>query len=158
MTQATITPNLDAVICEIDIAAPPARVFEALTDVKQLTTWWGAEPTVSLKFWQIDPRLGGHWRMESSGCGQIEVNGVTNFESHGTIVEFDPPRALAYTWIANWHDNPSQETLVRWELAPTTSGTKVKVTHSGLSQLATARRDYSGGWPGVLELLKNFLN
>jgi hypothetical protein len=33
----------------------------------------------------------------------------------------------------------------------------VKVTHSGLADLAVARKDYSGGWPGVVEMLKKFV-
>jgi hypothetical protein len=33
----------------------------------------------------------------------------------------------------------------------------VKVTHSGLAQEPTARKDYSGGWPGVVEQLKKFI-
>jgi hypothetical protein len=32
----------------------------------------------------------------------------------------------------------------------------VTVTHSGLSHEAIARKDYSGGWAGVLDMLKNF--
>ena len=69
-------------------------------------------------------------------------------------VEYDPPRVLAYTWIANWHDDPSRSTLVRWELTPKLGGTRVKVTHSGLSTLPVARKEYSGGWPEVVEMLK----
>jgi uncharacterized protein YndB with AHSA1/START domain len=30
----------DIVACEIEIAAPPERVFEALTDEKQLSRWF----------------------------------------------------------------------------------------------------------------------
>jgi uncharacterized protein YndB with AHSA1/START domain len=71
--------------------------------------------------------------------------------------EFDPPRLLAYTWIANWHDRPSQRTVVRWELAKFGDGTRVKVTHSGLSQQPIARKDYKGGWSGVVESLKKFV-
>ena len=72
-------------------------------------------------------------------------------------MEFDPPRVLAYTWFGNWHDDPTSRTLVRWELTPKQGGTHVKVTHSGLALLPIARKDYSGGWPGVVEQLKKFL-
>jgi uncharacterized protein YndB with AHSA1/START domain len=46
---------------------------------------------------------------------------------------------------------------VRWELTPSASGTHVKVTHSGLVQEPEARKDYIGGWPGVVEKLKQFV-
>jgi hypothetical protein len=36
-------------------------------------------------------------------------------------------------------------------------GTRVKVTHSGLAEEPEARKDYSGGWPGVVEFLKIFV-
>jgi hypothetical protein len=42
-------------------------------------------------------------------------------------------------------------------LTPSKDGTRVKVTHSGLAQEAGARKDYSGGWPGVVESLKKFV-
>jgi len=46
--------------------------------------------------------------------------------------------------------------MVRWELTATASGTHVKVTHSNLAGEDVARKDYAGGWPGVLEKLKKF--
>jgi uncharacterized protein YndB with AHSA1/START domain len=46
---------------------------------------------------------------------------------------------------------------VRWELTAQADGTHVKVTHSGLSNLPIARKDYSGGWPGVMDMLKRFI-
>jgi uncharacterized protein YndB with AHSA1/START domain len=36
-------------------------------------------------------------------------------------------------------------------------GTLVKVTHSGLVQEDVARNDYQGGWPGVVEQLKAYI-
>ena len=47
--------------------------------------------------------------------------------------------------------------MVRWEFSPDAAGTCVKVTHCGLAQEIAARKDYSGGWPGVLEMLKKFV-
>jgi uncharacterized protein YndB with AHSA1/START domain len=86
----------------------------------------------------------------------VSVNGVSEFECHGEIMEYHPPRLLVYTWIANWHVDKQRKTVVRWELTPTASGTRVKVTHSGLAQEPAARKDYSGGWVGVVEGLKRF--
>jgi len=51
----------------------------------------------------------------------------------------------------------SRRTIVRWELAPTKTGTHVKVTHSGLAHEAASRKDYSNGWPGVMDMLKKFV-
>jgi uncharacterized protein YndB with AHSA1/START domain len=41
MATATITPDQNAVVAEIFIAAPPTRVFQAISDPNQLPQWWG---------------------------------------------------------------------------------------------------------------------
>lgn len=154
MPTTIITPDQDSIVTQIEIAAPPERVFQALTDAKQLKRWFGS-PECPAKIWQMDAGPGGHYRYVTEK-GAVVVNHVSQFECHGEIVEYDPPRVLAYTWIANWHDDVTRRTIVRWELTPKSTGTLVKVTHSGLTQLPIARRDYTGGWPGVLEMLKKF--
>jgi len=155
MTTTIITPDQDAVVSEIQIAAPPARVFKALSDAGELKQWF-TSPECPAKSWQMDARAGGRYAYETEK-GSIVVNGVSQFECHGKILECDPPRVLAYTWIGNWHDDPRSRTVVRWELTPKGSGTHVRVTHSGLSTLPVARQDYTGGWPGVVEQLKKFV-
>jgi uncharacterized protein YndB with AHSA1/START domain len=148
------TADNDVLVTEIHIAAPPERVFKALTDSQELIRWF-TSPECPAKLWEMDARPGGSYRYATEK-GTVVVNGVTEFECHGEILELDPPRFLAYTWIANWHDDKSRPTVVRWELTPDATGTRVKVSHSGLSQENVARKDYSGGWPGVLEMLKSF--
>ena len=155
MTAATITPNQDAVITEIQIAAPPDRVFQALIDPQQVMQWWSSE-ACQIESFSMEPKRGGRWIYDTKQSN-LNVNGVNRFHCEGEVLEYDPPRLLAYTWIANWHDDKSRRTVVRWELVPTANGTQVKVTHSGLTHEATARKDYSGGWLGVLAQLKNFV-
>ena len=158
MSSAQITTGQDSIVTEIEVAAPPERVFTALTDPKQLMRWWRGEDTCKPKLWEMDARVGGRWRFETADPnGEIIVNGISDFKANGEILEYDPPRVLAYTWIANWHDQPGRTTLVRWELTPVGKGTRVKVTHSGLAEEPVARKDYSGGWPGVVEFLKTFV-
>jgi len=153
MKPATISNN-DAIVTEIQIAAPPDRVFKALTDPKALMRWFNS-PECPVKSWEMDARPGARYRY-STEQGTIVVNNVSELECHGEILEIDPPRLLVYTWIANWQDDKSRRTIVRWELTPEATGTRVKVTHSGLAEEDIARKDYSGGWPGVLENLKTF--
>jgi uncharacterized protein YndB with AHSA1/START domain len=108
-----------------------------------------------MKFWQKDARLGGSYGYTTEP-GDFSVNGIREFQCHGEILELDPPVLLVYTWIGNWHVDSARKTVVRWELTPIVSGTHVKVTHSGLAQEPEARKDYSGGWTGVMENLKQF--
>ncbi len=155
MTTTMVTPDQDAIVSEIQVAAPPERVFHALSDAGELQRWFGS-PECPVKFWKMDARVGGRYSYATEQ-GSVVVNGISRFECHGKILEFDPPRLLAYTWIGNWHDDPKSSTIVRWELTPTDKGTHVRVTHSGLGNLPVARQDYSGGWPEVVAMLKKFV-
>jgi uncharacterized protein YndB with AHSA1/START domain len=155
----------DAVTCETEIEAPPARVFAALTDPKQLVAWWGQEPSVEIAKFEMDARAGGRWHFrwkpapgaDHGGVGeQLRRNGAREFEAHGEILEYAPPRLLVWSWIANWHEHPTQPTVVRWDLTPIPKGTHVRVTHSVLKNEPISRKDYGSGWMGVLRLLKSF--
>jgi uncharacterized protein YndB with AHSA1/START domain len=154
MPTALVAANNDSIVTEIHIAAPAERVFKALTQPRELVRWF-KNPSCPDHLWEMDARLGGRYRYVTEK-GTVVVNGVSEFECHGEILEIDPPHLLVYSWIANWHDDKSLRTVVRWELTSDAAGTNVKVTHSGLAQENVARKDYSGGWPGVLEMLKQF--
>ncbi|MGA7907127.1 MAG: SRPBCC domain-containing protein [Candidatus Sulfotelmatobacter sp.] len=151
MATVNITPDRDAVISEIEIAAQPERVFQALIDREQALQW-GKGDAFEITQWEMDARPGGKWRFvsrERKAAAQF-------FDHHGEILEIDPPRLLAYTWFANWHENPAHRTVVRWELSPTKTGTRVKLTHSGLARLPGGCEGYSQGWPGLLQQIKKF--
>jgi uncharacterized protein YndB with AHSA1/START domain len=158
-------PEQDAVTCQTEIETPPERVFAALTDPKQLVAWWGQETSVEIAEFEMDARPGGRWRFrwksapaaEHGAVGeQLRRNGAQEFEAHGEILEYVPPRLLVWSWIANWHEHPTQPTVVRWELTPIPEGTRVRVTHSALNDEPISRKDYGSGWMGVLRLLKTF--
>ena len=155
MATTSITPDQDAVVSEIHIAAPPERVFQALVDPKQVMSWW-TSAECQIDSFKMEPRKGGRWEYDTKQS-KLNVNGVTKFHCDGEVLEYDPPCRLAYTWIANWHDDKTRRTVVRWELTPKAGGTQLKVTHSGLAQEPSARKDYSGGWTGVVEQLKKFV-
>jgi uncharacterized protein YndB with AHSA1/START domain len=155
MASITVTPDQDALVSEIHIAASPEQVFKALIDPKQVLKWWTSEDC-PIEDFAMDPRPGGRWRYDTKQT-KMNVNGISKFHCDGEVLEYDPPRVLAYSWIANWHERPAQRTVVRWELAASKGGTLLRVTHSGLADLPVSRKDYSGGWPGVVEQIKKFI-
>lgn len=166
MTEPKVSQDADAVTCEIEIAAPPERVFQALTEQKQLFEWWGKEPSVELTTFEMQGRAGGKWRFQCKPAPgaqhgevgeQLQRNRAQEFECHGEVLEYVPSKLLVWSWIANWHEHPTHPTVVKWELTPTKNGTLVRVTHSALSQEPIARKDYGAGWQGVLRLLHQFL-
>jgi uncharacterized protein YndB with AHSA1/START domain len=149
MAMATVTHDQDTIISEIDIAAPPDRVFDAIANPETVR-----RRSPHLDVYEMDLRIGGKWRMEMRM--PKPHRGVSIVKHDGEVLEYDPPRLLAFTWFANFHEDPKHRSIVRWELTPTKSGTHVKVTHSGLASEANALKDYAGGWPGVLAEIKTY--
>ena len=151
MSNTIVTPDQDAIISEIDIAVPPERVFRAISDAEEIR-----RRSPELDVFEMDVRVGGRWLLEMN-CESKPYRGFSRIRHDGEILELDPPRLLVYTWFANFHHDPKMRSIVRWELTPTKSGTHVKLTHSGLASEPEARKDYAGGWVGVLEEIKNFV-
>ena len=76
MPQTIVTPDKDAVISEVQIAAPPERIFQALTSSDSLMRWWNGEGgPCRVKVWEIEPRLGGRmrhvWKTRAGRCFRV---------------------------------------------------------------------------------------
>ena len=89
MVTAAITPDQDVVTAEIFIAAPPERVFQAITDPSQMPKWWGQQGMYRVTECTGDLRPGGKW--SSTGVG---ADG-TPFRVDGEYLEIAPPRLLS---------------------------------------------------------------
>ena len=145
MGNSTLTSDGDAITAEIHISAPPERVFQALVDPRQVVQWWGQAGIYRCTEFQCDLRAGGKWR-----CLGIDGEG-RDFQIHGEVLEVDPPRLLVQSWVATWTGDA--KTTVRWELAPTQTGTLVKLRHSGLAAHPEIAQSYRG-WPRMLGWLR----
>jgi uncharacterized protein YndB with AHSA1/START domain len=110
MATATVTPDQDAVIAEVFIAAPPARVFQAISDPSQMPLWWGQKGMYRVTNSNLDVKIGGKWRSE--GVGE---DGKT-FYVEGEYLEVDPPRRLVHTWTGSY--SGPLKTRVQWDLEP----------------------------------------
>jgi uncharacterized protein YndB with AHSA1/START domain len=162
MATAAISPDQGTVLAEIFIAAPPARVFQAITDPHQLPQWWGQQGMYRITEWKGDLRPGGKW--SSVGVG---ADG-TSFRVDGEYLEVDPPRLLVHTWISSY--SGSLKTVVRWELEPSTvhgshangprkagTGTLVKIRHEGFAGAPQQAASHSEGWKRVLGWLEGYV-
>ena len=123
MATTRITPDQDAIISEIDVARATRTRFSSAHHPRS-----GDEVGLRRQFRNDglgDGRSpGGKWQFISHEKGVTSPYGKPReFEHHGKVLEVDPPRTLAYTWFANWHENPTIETVVRWDLTPTSTGT-----------------------------------
>ena len=161
MATATLTSDQNAVIAEVFIAAPPARVFQAISDPNQLPRWWGQEGLYQVTNSTMDLRPGGKWRSEGKGADG------TFFFVEGEYLEIEPPKLLVHTWFGSFHP---QRTVVRWELSPQTvsalhpsgprksgTGTLVRVTHEGFAGNVKSATEHGEGWKRVLGWLEAFV-
>jgi uncharacterized protein YndB with AHSA1/START domain len=163
-TTATMAINAeqDTVFGEIFIAAPPERVFEALTDPNQVPRWWGQQGMYKITEWKADVRPGGKW----SSVG-VSADG-NPFRVEGEYTEVDPPRLLVHTWIKSWAG--PLETVVRWELEPTDvhglhpggpkkagTGTLLKIRHTGFAGAPEACKAHGEGWTRVLGWMQAYV-
>ena len=117
----------------IRIEAPRARVFALLTDVAEIPRWI---PVVT-----FEPHVGGRFEM---------VTG--EWEAEGEVTEFDPPRAVAFTW--DWRNQPlGARTEVRFELEDDGGATVVHLRHAGFREQAQ-QKSHSEGWARYTGRLK----
>ena len=67
---------------------------------------------------------------------------------------FESPAAPPVSSYASPGDAPAPAGVL---LTPSATGTRVRVTHSGLANEPISRKDYGQGWDGVLHLLQTYL-
>jgi uncharacterized protein YndB with AHSA1/START domain len=129
--------EIDAVACEIRIAARPETVFAFFTDPEKMMRWKGVEA-------ELDPRPGGVYA--------VNVNGRDR--ARGTYVELVPHSRIVFSW--GWEDPalqiPPGATTVEVTLTPDGDGTHVRLVHRGLAS-AELRQTHTAGWQHYLSRL-----
>jgi uncharacterized protein YndB with AHSA1/START domain len=162
MVTTSITPDNDVVLAEVFIAAPPERVFQAITDPKQMPMWWGQKDLYRVTEFKADLRLGGKWQSDG-----VNPEGKT-FRVEGEYLEIDPPRLLVHTWISSY--SGTLKTVVRWELESREirglqnkgpqkigTGTFLKIRHEGFAAMPEQAKSHSEGWIRVLGWMQRFV-
>lgn len=125
------------------IAAAPEKVWEGLVSRESnRIIFSGAEL-------QSDFRPGATIAWVGAGPDGTPVNYV-----RGTVLRFEPPRVLQYTFAMGQNDKASRATI---ELIPETEATKVTVTHDQWAEDDPTYASCSDGWPRILSRLKTLL-
>jgi len=133
----------------VEIAAPPERVFRALTDGSEVVRWWGSPDTYRLEEFTADLRVGGQWRSRG-----VAVDGKP-FHATGEFLEVDPPRLLVQTWIPDWA--PGLQTKLTYRLDAIPGGTRLTLRHEGFGVHREAFEGHTRGWERVLGFLNGYL-
>ena len=133
--------------------APRDLVFEAWVETSKVQEWWGCAQCTSVRS-EIEPRVGGRYdhHMTIEGAGEVP--------GHATLVEFDPPRRLAYSSASP--DGSSEAMTVTVDFSEVDGGTKVRLVHAGIPDMRVPgdqelREIVREGWSAAFGKLAKFL-
>ena len=132
---------------EREIAAPPETVFQCWTEGEHLRRWFAPTPDHETTFAEVDPRVGGDYRI-----GILDRQRGRTHVVAGTFRELVPAKRLVFSWA--WEepaDHPG-DTLVTVELEPTSAGTKLTLVHEQLTD-EDMKASHEQGWAGCLAKL-----
>ncbi|HEV7665960.1 MAG TPA: SRPBCC domain-containing protein [Chloroflexota bacterium] len=128
--------EINAVVSEVRIAAPPETVFAYFIDPAKMTRWMGSRV-------ELEPKSGGTFAVDLNA----EARG------RGTFLEVVPPSRVVFTF--GWeHDQavPPGSSTVEVTLTPDGDGTHVRLVHRGL-MTAETREQHQQGWQHYLDRL-----
>jgi len=127
----------------IYIAAPPEKVWQALTDPEMTEKYW-------FGFRVAAAGKPGDYMTARSPAGK-EVH-------RDVILESDPPRRLSYAWQPLYDEMRSERpSRVTFELEPFKEQTKLTIVHDEFDEGSKIFGLISKGWPAVLSSMKSFL-
>lgn len=137
----------------IQIAAPAAKVWEALTS-PEWTRQYMYSCEVESDWKEGSPVI---WKMEHEGKRIIPVKGI--------VLKIQPEHLLVYTVIdpnAGMEDIPANYLNVTYELIPMGEETLLEVTQDGYEHAANGEKRYQdaldgGGWDSILAKIKELL-
>lgn len=148
----------DKIEKRIELKAPVARVWQALTSYREFGEWFRVALT--------EPFLVG-----ATVRGHILHPGYEHVVWEAHIEQMIEEKLFSYTWaqpksLAKEHYKPDYtgepRTLVEFRLQPIEKGTLLTVTESGFDKLPDDRREQSykgneGGWAQQMKNIEGYL-
>jgi uncharacterized protein YndB with AHSA1/START domain len=126
--------------------ASAEQLFEAWLS-QDFGAWLGTHDVVCLSC-EIDPRVGGTWKMTHRAAdGQELVH-------QGIYKQIDRPSRLAFTWSGGC--GGTNITLVTVTFRAKGAGTEMTLTHEGFPTVEDCAR-HNGGWTDSFERLARHL-
>lgn len=130
----------ELIVVEVNLSAPVAQVWAALTDPSKMTDWFFEEIET------FEPTVG----VESSF---IVSNEGRDFDHRWTIKEVQAPTKLRYGWRYEAYPGDSE---VTFELAETRDGCRLRLTHEVLEDFPDGVPEFTreacvGGWRYFLQ-------
>jgi uncharacterized protein YndB with AHSA1/START domain len=134
----------DRIEKDIELTAPIARVWTALTDYEEFGAWFRV-------------KLDRPFVVGEVSRGRITYPGYEHMQWEATVQAMEQERLFSFTWCpyggdrdVDYSDEPT--TLVEFRLEPTSTGTRLLITESGFTALpdderrVDALRSNTRGW------------
>lgn len=131
------------------IEAPAERVFDAWLDPDRASRFLFATPGGQMVRAEIDPRVGGRFCF-------VDRRGRDDVEHRGEYLAIDRPRLIAFTFSVD--DEPDGASHVAVDFAPSSTGTRVTITHTMDKAWADYRGRVESGWSSIFEALESAIN
>ncbi|MCS0630445.1 SRPBCC domain-containing protein [Telluria mixta] len=131
------------------VAAPPATVWDALTDPAAMRMWMG-EPDMAIE-------VATDWRPGSPIVISGEHHGA--FRNHGIVLDAVPGALLRYTHLSSVSalaDLPEHYSVIAFALDAVDGGTAVRLTVERFATEAIYRH-LNLYWRGTLDVFKAFV-
>lgn len=139
----------------VDIDAPLARVWRALTDHREFGEWFRV-------------KLDGPFKTGATSCGHMTYPGYEHVKWQAVVTAIEPQQYFAFTWHPYAVDpdvdySNETPTLVEFRLEAIDNGTRVRVIESGFDKIpqhrfADAMRMNTQGWEGQMKNIKNHVD
>jgi uncharacterized protein YndB with AHSA1/START domain len=151
----TAAVNTDMIVKNVLLRAPRSRVWRALTNAQEFSSWFGV---------RVSGSMAPGARLE----GPVTTKGYEHLTLKMVIDTMEPERLFSWRWHPNAID-PSADydveptTLVTFTLEEVAEGTMLTIVESGfdripLSRRADAYRGNDGGWTQQMESIRRHVS
>src|SRR5215467_1068407 len=138
----------------VDLKAPVARVWKALTDYREFGSWFRV-------------KLDGPFVPGGRSPGHITYPGYEHLKWEAVVQKIEPERLFSFTWHPYAVDPKTDysdevPTLVEFRLEETKAGTLLIVTESGFDKIPAHRRLEAfrmneGGWTEQMKNIERYV-
>jgi uncharacterized protein YndB with AHSA1/START domain len=116
----------------VDLAAPVARVWRALTNHEEFGAWFRCA-------------LNGPFVVGEVARGVTTYPGYEGMRWEAIVVAMEPERLFAFEWCPYEHDDyrdfaSAPKTRVEFELEPSPKGTRLTIVESGFDRIPDDKR------------------
>ena len=144
----------DRIEKSVELKAPVAKVWKALTDHREFGTWFRV-------------KLDGPFMPGQISSGHMTYPGYEHLKWHAVVQKMEPERVFSFTWHPYAVDPKTDysgetPTLVEFTLEPKGGGTLLRVVESGFDKVPAHRRAEAfrmneGGWATQMKNIAEYV-